>query len=301
MPANIGLLDAIQWAQELGYSALQLFLGNPDSWHAPLLPPALVHSVAQALAEAHFSSVLIHAPFVINLASDKEQEWINSILLLHTVLLQASLIGAHAVVVHLNNYKKAFAPVSQERMMRVVKGITYSLSDGPGTPFTSVQLLLENGCNPRFSPGSNIQELGSILQALPQTYQQHVGVCLDTAHCWSAGYDLCDLEIVNRLLHTIETTIGLARVQALHLNDALYEIGSTRDQHAQWGTGQISQRGVSGIQLLLQDPRLSHITLIMETPLLRNGKQQPDWEQEKQHLSLVKRLLLTSESSSTRR
>jgi deoxyribonuclease-4 len=294
MPANMTLLDAIRQAQDLGYSAIQLFISNPDSWHAPLLPPAFVNTVAHALDKTHFSSVLIHAPFVINLASEKEREWINSVLLLRTILLQAPLIGANAVVVHLNNYRKVFTPISQERMMRVVKGITYSLSDSPGIPFPSTRLLLENGCNPRFFPGSNIQELGDILHALPQAYQRHVGICLDTAHCWSAGYDLCDLEIVNRLLHTIDETIGLAHVQVIHLNDALYEIGSTRDQHAQWGTGQISERGVSGIQLLLQDTRLAHITLIMETPLLRNENKQPNWEQEKQHLARVKSMLLTS-------
>ena len=295
MPAKMPLLDAIHLARHLGYQALQLFLSNPDTWHAPLLAPPLAVAVVQALAEAHFSSVVIHAPFLIDLSSERESAWIQSILLLRSTLDQARLIGASDVVVHLNNYKRSFASVSDRHIERIVKAIPHVLSDGPSTPLSSIRLLLENGCNLRASPGSRVEVLGTILRALPPAYQQQVGICLDTAHCWAAGYDLSTH--IESFLHLVESTIGFSRIHLLHLNDAKHDLGSAKDEHAQWGTGQISQRGVSGIRMLLQDVRLAHTTLIMETPLQKKEDGQFDWEQEKLHQDIITRLLLKTQES----
>lgn len=293
MPAKMPLLEAIHFARHLGYQALQIFLSDPDSWHAPLLAPPLALAVVQAIAEAHFSSVVIHAPFLIDLSSERENTWIQSLLLLRATLDQACLIGANDVVVHLNNYKRAFVPVSERHIERIIKAILHVLSEGPGTPLSSIRLLLENGCNPRVSPGSRVEVLGTILRALPPAYQRQVGICLDTAHCWAAGYDLSTH--IEPFLHLVESSIGFSHIHLLHLNDAKHDLGSTKDEHAQWSMGQISQRGVSGIRMLLQDARLAHITVIMETPLQKTEDGQLDWEQEKLHQNLMTRLLLKPE------
>ncbi len=291
IPSKIPLLDSVQKAQELGYSALQIFLTDPDTWQSPMLSPTLTLSMSQILSDAHLSPIVVHAPFVIDLASNDERTWINSVFLLRSTLEQARLIGASDVVVHLNNYKKAFVRVSGIQAERIVKAITYSLLHGPGTHLAPIRLLLENGCDPRFSFGSKIEELGTILTALQPTFRSHVRVCLDTAHCWVAGYDLCTQ--MDKFLFTVDKHIGLEHVQLLHLNDAKHGLGSIRDEHAQWSMGRMSKRGIAGIQMLLQDPRLAHIALIMETPMPKDKEGKPDWEQEKQNLVVMKRLLLS--------
>lgn len=290
MHSKMSVMEAIRSAHDLGYTTLQLFLSDPDSMQMPSLSASDLLSMKQVLSEASLSPLVIHAPFVIDLASTHESRWVSSVLHLRTILLYAQLIGASDVVVHLNNYKKSFERISEKHLERLIKGITLSLSDGPGRVNTSIRLLLENGCHPHFSPGSIIEELGLIVQVLPPAYQSQVAVCLDTAHCWSAGYDLCHQ--MDQFLWTVEQSIGLARVRLIHLNDARYELGSFHDEHAQWGTGQISAHGVHGIRSLLQDPRLAHVALIMETPLGKDEAGHFNWEQEKEHVAWVKQRLL---------
>ncbi len=286
IPAKMALLEGIASTRQLGYTAIQFFLAHSESWPLPLIAPEHVLPVSQALAQ--FSPVLIHAPLLIDLASQKEARWLRSLFLLRTVLHQARQLGVHAVVVHLTNYRRpSSVSQSQETVKHLVKGIVYSLIDSPSQPTT--RLLLENGyC----SPGAKVEELGALLNALPSPCQPHVGICLDTAHCWSAGYDLSSVKGASCLLQSIESSIGLGRIHAIHLNDAKYKLGEKRDEHAQWGKGQISARGIQGIQYILQDPRLTHCALILETPLLKNEQGYLDWKQEQQHLAIVKDLLL---------
>jgi deoxyribonuclease-4 len=90
-----------------------------------------------------------------------------------------------------------------------------------------------------------------------------VGVVLDTAHAWAAGYDLASAQATEKYLARVDATVGLARVQAWHLNDSLHALGSRRDEHTHLGKGLL---GRECFGVLVTHPRLAQAPGIMETP-----------------------------------
>jgi deoxyribonuclease-4 len=105
-----------------------------------------------------------------------------------------------------------------------------------------------------------------------------VGVCLDTAHLWGAGHDISNKESALQVLQHFDDTVGLQRLKVIHLNDTEMGLGSHRDVHARLGEGII---GEEGLRALLTDPRLEHVAVLLETPILTDDKDKEDWVHDK--------------------
>lgn len=282
MPLNAKPVRAAEIAQQLGCNAIQIFASNPTGWRPPEGDPKASIAFAEAARILDLNPVVIHAPYLINLASPDEIIWEKSIALLTWTLQRGTLLGAQYVVFHTGSHKGTGIEAGIERIVQAIERIL------PVTP-PEVMLLLENDVGAGNSLGSGFAQLAAILARLPQ-FADRLGVCLDTAHLWGAGYDISTTEGVQQVLQQFAETVGLTNLKVLHLNDTKVALGSHRDIHARLNEGII---GAAGFRALLTDPRLDHVAVIMETPIQTSEDGKEDWEHDKQHFERMMTLLLT--------
>ena len=158
---------------------------------------------------------------------------------------------------------------------------TASADKSGGEMQPQVMLLLENDVGAGNSLGHSFEQLAAILAQLPQ-YQDQLGICIDTAHLWGAGYDISSENATLQVLQNCEDTFGLTRLKVIHLNDTAMPLGSHRDNHKRLGEGII---GSEGLQALLRDPRLNHVAVLMETPIQTDEHNKEDWVHDTNQIS----------------
>jgi deoxyribonuclease-4 len=228
----------------------------------------------------HLYPVVLHAPYLINLGASDPVNWEKSIALLSWTLQRGGLLGARFVVFHTGSHRGSGVEAG---IARVVEGITRVLAETP----EEVMLLLENDVGAGDSLGRSFELLHDILRQLPQFYDQ-LGVCLDTAHLWGAGYDISQEESARLVLQKFADVVGTERLRIIHLNDTEKALGSHRDVHTRLGEGII---GEAGLRAFLQDPRLDHVAVLMETPIKTDEREKEDWEHDTLQIAKAKELL----------
>ena len=119
---------------------------------------------------------------------------------------------------------------------------------------------------------STIEGMAAVLDAAEaHGIDGRLGVCLDTAHLWGAGYDISTAPGVESVLSDFDEQIGLSRLVMIHFNDSHSPLGSRHDRHAHIGEGRI---GTAGMAHLLRHPDLDHVTFLLETPGMEQGYDQ---------------------------
>jgi deoxyribonuclease-4 len=129
-------------------------------------------------------------------------------------------------------------------------------------PPGSTLLLLENTAGQGTSLGGRFEELGAMLELIDE--KERMGVCLDTCHAYSSGYDLVTPEGYEAMLEDFEREIGLSNLRCMHINDSKHPLGSHKDRHENIGEGLIGEQAFAR---LLNDKRLADIPMILETPV----------------------------------
>ncbi len=280
MPTHSNAIKAVEIAQQIGCTALQIFASNPRSWQPTTSDAMDCAAFAQAARDCELDPVVIHAPYLINLASPDEAIWEKSVNLLRWTLQRGALLGATYVIVHTGSHRGSGVEAG---IARIAQALTRIL---PETP-PQVRLLLENDVGGGNSLGHNFEQLGAMLDLLPQ-YQQRLGVCLDTAHLWGAGHDISSVVSTQQVLQRFDEAVGLSRLYVVHLNETNVALGSHRDVHARLGEGVI---GETGLRALLTDPRLDHVTVLLETPIMLGADGKEDWEHDKRHFEKARELV----------
>ncbi|MGZ3624199.1 MAG: deoxyribonuclease IV [Ktedonobacteraceae bacterium] len=280
MPTHSNAAKAAEIASQLGCTSIQIFASNPTGWRPTADNPKSQAAFAQAVLDYDLNPVVLHAPYLINLASPDDVIWQKSITLLRWTLQRGALLGARHVVFHTGSHKGSGVDAG---LARIAEAIALIL---PETPL-DVMLLLENDVGAGNSLGHSFEQIGMVLNVLPQ-YEDRLGVCLDTAHLWGAGHDISNADSVQQLLQHFDDVIGLKRLQVIHLNDTEMALGSHRDVHARLGEGII---GEEGLRALLCDPRLDHVAVLLETPIKTDEQDKEDWEHDKGQLRKAKELM----------
>src|SRR5260221_1047630 len=276
IPTGSRPLRALQTAHTIGCEAVQVFVTNPRGWRAPEPRPAAEAAYRAKTAELALGPIVVHATYLINLASPRDDFFAQSVALLRATLDRAERHGATSVVLHIGSHMGSGEAAG---LARLVEGIRQTLVDAPRT----VTLLLENDVGAGGELGYRLENLADALGAVPE-YADHLGVCLDTAHLWGAGFDIGTAEGAHATLDAIARTVGSGRVRVLHLNDTKVPLGSHRDVHARLGEGII---GAAGIATLLRAPGLADATVLLETPLIETAPGQTDWAYEAAQLRRV--------------
>jgi deoxyribonuclease-4 len=280
MPLNAKPVRAAALAREIGCDAIQIFASNPTGWRPPSDDAKAALAFAEAARQHSLEPVVIHAPYLINLASPEDEIRDKSINLLRWTLQRAPLLGATSVVFHTGSHRGAGVEAGIARIAEAIQGIL------PETP-PEVMLLLENDVGAGHALGHSFEQIGMVLDLLPQ-YAERVGVCIDTAHLWGAGYDISTRQSTLDVLHNFDAVIGLPRLKVIHLNDTEKALGSHRDVHARLGEGII---GEEGLRALLTDSRLDHAAVLLETPIKTDAEEKEDWQHDKQHMAYARSLM----------
>lgn len=248
-----GYAKAVEHARSAGCTAIQIFSSNPRSYRPTKIDVAALRAFATLRVEAGIDPCVIHTPYLINLASDDPKKREGSIALLRADLEAAAAGNIRYVNTHLGSYGERDR---NEGFAAVVSGLEAAL-DGiaPG-----VGLVLENSAGAGNLVGGTLEELGRYVDAVghPQ-----LGVCLDTAHAWAAGYAINTKDGVDRFVDEASNRIGLERVPLFHFNDTEVPLGGSRDRHFHIGEGLI---GYDGFRALLAHAELQSKTAILETP-----------------------------------
>jgi len=249
-----GVVKAFERGSAMGCESLQIFVKSPNQWRAKPLSA----DDAAAFKKEHAASglpVTAHAAYLINLASPKEDALAASVVGLADELDRCDALGLGGLVVHPGGHLGSGVMTGIESVARSIDAILASREPG------STLLLLENTAGQGTSLGGRFEELGAMLKLIDQ--KQRVGVCLDTCHAYSSGYDLVTPEGYEAMLEDFEREIGLNNLHCLHINDSKHPLGSHKDRHENIGDGLI---GEQTFQRLILDKRLAHLPMILETP-----------------------------------
>lgn len=260
MPVSPRPTEALRLTQRIGGDAVQIFVTNPRGWRAPAPRPRDEEAFRALRAEFGHWPVVVHAAYLINLASPNDEFFEKSVEALRVTLERAALFDATSVVFHIGSHTGSG---EEAGLRRLIAGIDRALDGAP----ERVRLLLENDVGGGGKLGARFETLGAALAALPQ-HADRLGVCLDTAHLWGAGFDIGTAEGAAATLAEVDAAFGLERVRVIHLNDSRGGLGSHRDHHARLGEGTIP---LVGLAAFLRMPGLAHTTLIMETPFSMVG------------------------------
>ena len=244
------LTRAIVQAEKLGCEALQIFVQNPGSWKWRAVPAAEIRRFVVARRRLGLWPLVVHLTYLPNLATPDPRLQQLSRERFYRELALARDLEADFLVAH-----PGHGPLAEETFQRAAQTLAWAISRLGPPPL----VLLENTAG----QGREIGYRPDQLQRLIDLSGVPLGLCLDTAHAFGAGYDLRHPAGVNRLLADLARGPGLKRLKMLHLNDSRAPLASRVDRHWHLGQGAI---GLAGLRQFLSHPWLAVAAAIMETP-----------------------------------
>jgi deoxyribonuclease-4 len=249
-----GFSKVVERAEIRGCETIQFFSRNPRGWRYDPLDKEDVGAFRSSIKNSALFPVFLHLPYLANIACPKSKFYSRSIRSIVTDLQRAEQLGAQYLIIHIGHRMESS---EDEAMEAVSKGINQAFKKVKN----SVILLLENTAGQGTEVGYTFDQIEKIINQVDG--KERMGVCLDTAHTFEAGYDLSKPEGTESMLESFEKTIGLKRLHLLHLNDSKTPLGSRKDRHWHIGEGHI---GREGFRFLINHPLLKHLPGIMETP-----------------------------------
>jgi deoxyribonuclease-4 len=266
-----GLDNAFARGLESHCTALQIFTKNANRWQGKPISNDDALAFQQAWQKSGIGPVIAHDAYLINLASPKQDVWEKSKAALRDEILRCAQLGITGLVMHPGAHLGTGVKTGVERIREAFREIL------PETP-PEVRLLLENTAGQGTYLGGDFAHLAALLEGLDE---DRFGVCFDTCHAHTAGYDLSTSESYTKVMGAFDRLVGLEQIKAFHLNDCLKPCGSNVDRHTHIGQGTI---GRTGFACLMQDQRLAAIPMLLETPKGDGG------EMDRVNLALLREL-----------
>ena len=254
-----GLNKALDHALSINADTMQIFTRNPRGGKAKALDLAEVELFKKRVQEHNFGPWVAHAPYTVNLASAKDDVREFGVQTLKEDLRRVDAWGGKLLVVHSGAHTGAGR---EQGLARLIEALREILAESP----QEVSLLLEMMSASGSELGSTFAEISQVLETLNAA---NLGVCLDTAHLFAAGYDVRDWDNV---WQKVTQNFGAERVKAIHLNDSLVDLGAHKDRHARLGEGMI---GLEAFKNIVTHPSTKELPLILETPNELDG-----WQKE---------------------
>jgi deoxyribonuclease-4 len=271
-------------AAELGAGTFQIFSASPRMWRARAADPAQIRLLRAARERFDLRPLVIHANYLINLASRDPVIRSRSIACFRGELERAATVGAEYLVFHPGSYRG-------QSVEEAIAGVALGLRDAArGAAAGNVTLLIENTAGAGCHLGSRFEELQSIRELTLDLIEVPVGYCLDTCHLLAAGFDIAQPAGLRSTLGRAEELLGLRHVRVIHANDSKAPLGSHVDRHANIGEGHI---GLDGFRRLLRHPKLRVKPFILETPVRTPGD-------DRRNLDTLKGLAASSRTTERR-
>jgi deoxyribonuclease-4 len=254
------LENAAHHAHRIDCDTFQMFSANPRGWKS-LEPTAEDCERFRAARAAHaLTPVVIHDNYLINLASADSLIREKSVAAFRRELLRAVALGAEFLVTHPGS-AKGTTPA------RAVSTCVESLKEAArGLALDGLTILIENTAGQGSVIGRTFEEVAEIIAEASR--ELPMGACIDTAHCFAAGYPLHTPRGLGETVRQLDSTIGLAKVRVIHANDSKTAFASHADRHEHIGKGKI---GAEAFRRIVRHPKLRAIPFICETPIDRPG------------------------------
>ena len=259
-----GCRNAPARAAEIGATAIQVFTKQPNRWAEVQISDDEALAFRVAVAQHGVAYANAHDSYLINLATHDALLLDRSFAAFAGELRRASVLGLDALVTHPGNATDGDLP---RGLAQNADLIGRALEEAGGT----VQVLLETTAGSGKVIGSRFEQLAEMIDRMPSTIADRVGVCVDTCHIYAAGYDVRG--DYDGVMNALADVIGLHRVRLFHLNDSATPFASRRDRHAAIGEGSL---GDEPFRRLMNDPRFANTPMVLETPkeLPENPKDQ---------------------------
>lgn len=250
-----GLPEAAKCASDLGANTFAYFTRNPRGGSARQISPEEVSAWQAARINYAIGPTVGHMPYTVNLAGNKTAVQAFARMVVSEDFTRVESFAGEYMCLHPGSHLGDGPEAGIKRVVAILK-------DALPRSSPTTMLLLETMAGSGSEIGASFAELAEIIEqtGAPPT----LGVCLDSCHLFSQGYDFTQAAGIDRLLADIDQTVGRDRVRAMHLNDSKFPLGSHKDRHQNLGQGSLGKVGILNI---LRHPWLSTLPLVMETPV----------------------------------
>ena len=247
-------LGSVKEALSYGADTLMVYTGAPQNTRRKAIEELRVEEGWNLMKEKEMDEIVIHAPYIINLANTvKPETYELAVEFLDKEIERTAAMGSKVLILHPGAHVGAG---EEAGIKRIIEGLNTVL-----TADTPVNIALETMAGKGSEIGRNFEELAAIYEGV--RYNDKLRVCFDTCHVHDAGYDLVhDYEGVFR---KFDEAIGLSQIAVFHINDSMNPCGARKDRHANIGKGEI---GFNTLYKVVHDPRFLNIPKILETPYL---------------------------------
>lgn len=253
--ASGGVFNAAVNAKKIGAQAFALFTKNQRQWTAKDLEAETIEKFKEAIAEAGIEPkhILPHDSYLINLGHPEDEKRQKSLEAFIDEVQRCELLGLDRLNFHPGSHLKKIS--EEECLDRIAEAMNITLRQTKG-----VALVLENTAGQGSNLGWKFEHLAHIIDKVEE--KSRVGVCLDTCHMFTAGYDIRTRDAYDISMAQFENIVGFKYLMGMHLNDSKPDLGSHVDRHESIGKGKI---GLDAFRFIMNDKRMDDMPLILET------------------------------------
>jgi deoxyribonuclease-4 len=253
--ASGGVFNAPLNAMKIGAKAFALFTKNQKQWSAKPLEDDVIGLFKDNLAQSGIQPchILPHDSYLINLGHPEEEKRLKSLEAFIDELQRCSQLGLDRLNFHPGSHLKQIS--EEECIDRIALSMNEAIKMVEG-----VNLTIENTAGQGSNLGWRFEHIAAIIERIED--KSRVGVCIDTCHMFTAGYDIRTRKTYDATWDEFSAIIGFKYLKGMHINDSKPDLGSHVDRHDSLGKGKI---GLDAFGFLMNDPRMDDIPLVLET------------------------------------
>ena len=246
-----GFKKAAQISVDIGANTFQFFSRNPRGGNAKEFNEKDMAAFQKIREENNFGKLLAHAPYTMNLAAANEDTYEFAKMIIREDVKRMDSIGVEYICFHPGSHVGSGV---EEGTRKIIEGLNQAI-----TGDENITVLLETMSGKGTEIGRSFEEIRAIIDGVE--HNERMGVCMDTCHIFSAGYDI--VNDLDGVLDEFDRVIGLDRLKTIHLNDSMMPFGKNKDRHAGIGEGEI---GMKALLEVINHPKLREIPFFLETP-----------------------------------
>lgn len=247
-----GIAKTVENVVEMKANTMQIFSRNPRGSNYKTYTKEEIGRFQEIRRKNQFGPLLAHAPYTMNLASDKEKVYEFACTVIREDIARMDALGIENIVFHPGSH----TGIGIEAGIRnIIAGLDQAI-----TGEENITVLLETMTGKGTEIGAEFEHLRAIRDGVRRP--ERIGICLDTCHVFAAGYDI--VGNLDGVLEEFDRVIGLDLLKAVHFNDSMMPFGSHKDRHATIGSGEI---GLEPLLRVMRHPALKELPFYLETPL----------------------------------
>lgn len=253
--ASGGVFNAPINATKIGAKAFALFTKNQRQWDAKALTQEEIIRFKEELSKAEIlpKHVLPHDSYLINLGHPDLEQRAKSLNAFMDEVKRCELLGLDKLNFHPGSHLKQLS--EEECLMAISNSMNEVLRQTQ-----HVTLVVENTAGQGSNLGYKMEHLGFLMEN--SIDKERVGVCIDTCHLFTSGYDIRDEQSFQQTFEKFDTIVGFKYLKGMHLNDSKPDLGKRVDRHDSLGKGKL---GLEPFRFIMNDERFNDIPLVLET------------------------------------